>query len=71
MTMVTSSAQKLAMQQRIRSTTGDVTLVLASGVTLTGEATLDGPSEVVTIVVGAVRWTVPLSSIEAVGGAAS
>ena len=64
------TAQQHALLVRIRSITGDVTLRLLDGSEVTGTATTSTDGTVLTVTAGAVVWTVPLTAVLAVGGAA-
>jgi len=66
-----------ALASRIAAIAGDTTLQLADGTTITGPATVTGPTSngvttplTVTVTAAGVTWTVPLDSVLAVGGAA-
>jgi len=52
---------------RIAAITGTLTLRLENGADLTGTATLNANRDVVTLTAGAVVWTIPTTSIRAVG----
>ncbi len=52
---------------RIAAITGTLTLRLENGADLTGTATLNTNRDVVTLTAGTVVWTIPTTSIRAVG----